>query len=50
MTPASRVVRLGGSPDTTSAIDSVGINWMSACIAFHERLGNPRQDYSAYLS
>ena len=43
ITPASRVV-LGGSPDTTSAIDSVGINWMSACIAFHERVGNLRQD------
>lgn len=44
ITRASRVVRLGGSPDTTSAIDSVGISWMRAIAAFHERLGNLRQD------
>lgn len=44
MTRASLVVRLGGNPDTTSAIDSVGISWMRAIAAFHERLGNLRQD------
>ena len=43
MTRASRVVRLGGSPDTQAAFDTVGMSWMSACIAFHERVGNLRQ-------
>ena len=44
MTRASRVVRLGGSLDTQAAFDTVGMSWMSACIAFHERVGNLRQD------
>ena len=44
MTRASRVVRLGGSPDTQAASDTVGMSWMSAYIAFHERVGNLRQD------
>lgn len=44
ITRASRVVRHGGNPDTTSAIDSVGISWMRAIAAFHERSSNLRQD------
>jgi hypothetical protein len=39
MTRALLVVRLGASPDTTPAFDSVGISWMRATVAFHERLG-----------
>ena len=44
MTRASPVVLLGGSPDTQAALDTVGMSWMSAYIAFHERIGNLRQD------
>ena len=44
MTRASRVVRPGGSPDTQAALDTVGMSWMSAYIAFHEWVGNLRQD------
>jgi len=44
MTRASPVVRLGGSLDTQAALDTVGMSWMSAYIAFHERIGNLRQD------
>ena len=44
MTRASRLVRPGGSPDTQAALDTVGMNWMNAYIAFHEQVGNFRQD------
>lgn len=44
MTRASRVVRLGGSPDTAAAFDTVGMSWMSACTAFHELSINTRQN------
>jgi len=39
MRRASRVVRLGGSPDTQAAFDTVGMSWMSAYIVFRERVG-----------
>jgi hypothetical protein len=37
MTRASQVVRRGGNPDTRAALDTAGMSWMSACIAFPER-------------
>jgi len=48
MTRALRLVRLGGSPDMQAAFDTVGMSWMSASIAFHERVGNLRQDDRVY--